>query len=368
MTFWRSKDNYGQLLQCYALQRYLHDAGHEAFLIRYNFEKDIVHTQTSYLRKIKQLFSVRKLFSILKSRIIAKNRLLNQKGDRKFDSFRQEYIVQSIEQYSTLKELQENPPQADIYIVGSDQVWNCFSTFDQYRNVLHAYFLDFGPNHVKRMSYAASWGRTTLPKEQMIEISPLLRRFDYISVRENSGIELCNNCGRNDAEWVCDPTLLLSADVYRKLYNSCQINKENKKYLFLYLLNSSYDSDVQAIYNFAKSKELEVVYVTGNGRNDNYFKHFATIPEWLYYVDNAEYVITNSFHCGVFSTIFHKQFGIIPLMGKLEQMNSRFYSLFEMKGTGNRFIDNANFEVLDKEYQAKDVKVSYNFLRICTQQ
>lgn len=95
-------------------------------------------------------------------------------------------------------------------------------------------------------------------------IEPLLNRFDYVSVREESGINLCRKCGRNDAEWVCDPTLLLSAEIYRSLYRENKIQKPDGKYILLYMLNNRCDFDIQSVYDFAKNKNLKVVYVTGN--------------------------------------------------------------------------------------------------------
>ena len=205
---------------------------------------------------------------------------------------------------------------------------------------------------------------TELPNDFIQVAKPLLAKFNYIGVREESGVDLCRQCGRAEAEWVCDPTLLLSAETYRKIYAENNIRKLEKKYILLYMLNNTCDFDIQSVYDFAVEKQLDVVYVTGNGVIDKRQKYFATIPEWLYFVDNAEYVITNSFHCGVFSTIFHKAFGIVPLSGKLTGMNARFESLFELRGTGKRFVTDKDFSVLEKEYQVKPISVSQNFLNM----
>lgn len=173
--------------------------------------------------------------------------------------------------------------------------------------------------------------------------------------------------GVPSAEWVCDPTLLLSADSYRQLYSD-KIRKLSAKYVFLYMLGNECDFDIQNVYDWAGKNSLEVVYVTGNAIVDNNKKFFATIPEWIYLIDNAEYVITNSYHCGVFSTIFGKRFGIVPLKGKDAGMNARFDSLFELRGTGDRFISDKDFSVLEKTYETKQVEVSKNFLNFlqCT--
>ena len=369
MTFWWSNDNYGQLLQCYALQKYLRDLGHEAYLIRYQLQGDCVKDPpppliTKVYKALNPIkvckFVINKIKNYNKRHKLAQERKQNS---RLFELFREKYIVQSPQTYNSLKELQSNPPEADIYIVGSDQVWNFYSVFDKLKTIAHAYFLDFGGDNIRRMSYAASWGRTEISDDEIKELSPLLKRFDYISVREESGIELCKKCGCNDPEWVCDPTLLLDANTYRTIYNENEIRKPESKYLLLYMLGNECDFDVETVYDFAAKKGLEVVFVSGNNLIDSHQQYFATIPEWLYLVDNAEYVITNSFHCGVFSTIFHKQFGIIPLTGKLVGMNARMLSLFELRGTDNRFVNGGEFVVLDKEYKVKDVKVSEKFFK-----
>lgn len=364
MTFWWSDDNYGQLLQCYALQKYLRDLGHEAYLIRYRPDNDIIRIKTSLVKKIYKAFNPQKLYNFAKNRINRKKLEIERKNnDRQFELFRQKYIAQSEAVYSSLKELQDNPPDADAYIVGSDQVWNFWNiSIEKCKNLIHSYFLDFGSEKTKRISYAASWGRTEVSNEEIAEIEPLLKRFDYVSVREKNGIELCSKCSFDRAEWVCDPTLLLSAETYRKIYCESEIRRKEKKYLLLYMLGNECDFDIKTAYEFAAQKNIEVVYVSGNDLTANSQKTFATIPEWLYLVDNAEYVITNSFHCGVFSTIFHKQFGIVPLTGTCAGMNARLSSLFELTGTDVRFVTSGKFEVLDQKYTPKEIKISEHFI------
>ena len=363
LTYNGTQDNYGQVLQCYALQKYLRELGHEPFLIRYNHLVDI--KPTPLIRKIFNIFHPRKIYGWIIS-LCSKNKSGgdNKTIDRKFDEFRKQYITSSEDFYPSYNSLKNNPPQADIYIVGSDQVWNFFSDTERRKRRLHAYFLDFGLENVKRMSYAASWGRTEISDNDKNEIIPLLKRFSYVSVREESGLELCAKCGRNDAELVCAPTLLLSADDYRSLYLQIVNIKPSTKYVLLYMLKNECDFNIKTVYDFARKKNLEVIYITGNlAVADGYHIYYATIPEWLYFIDNAEYIITNSFHCGVFSTIFHKQFGIVPLTGSFKGMNARIDSLFKLRGTGKRYIADSDFEVLDKEYNVNEVNFSERFLK-----
>ena len=357
LTFWWTNDNYGQLHQCYALQKYLRNAGHDAFLIRYDSRNDFIRTPF-ILRCLKALNPVL-LCKFLQYKIqhkINSKKLLEESklNDRHFDDFRAKYIAQSGTVYTSYNQLKENPPEADVYIVGSDQVWNFYEhRLNQCRNLVHAYFLDFGSTQIKRISYAASWGKTALPHDFIKEISPLLKKFDYVSVREKSGIDLCRKCGYDTAEFRCDPTLLLTAENYRSLYKeNYGTSKRKNPYLFLYMLNNTCDFDIQKVYEFAERKNLEVVYVTGNGKIDRYEKTFATIPQWLSLIDNAEYVMTNSFHCCVFSLLFEKKFGVVPLTKTLAGMNSRIETLSEIFGIKPRWImedESGVFSVLEEE-------------------
>lgn len=354
LTFWWSQDNYGQLLQCYALQKYLRDAGHDAFLIRYDSRNDFLRTPF-ILRCFKALNPVL-LCKFLQHKINSKKLLEESKlNDRHFDDFREKYIVQSENVYTSYNQLKENPPEADVYIVGSDQVWNfsLFKTVNNCKNLIHAYFLDFGSTQTKRISYAASWSCSDLRSDIIEKISPLLKNFDYVSVREKSGINLCRKCGYDTAEFRCDPTLLLTAENYRSLYKeNYDTFKRKNPYLFLYMLNNTCDFDIQKVYEFAERKNLEIVYITGNGKIDRYEKTFATIPQWLSLIDNAEYVVTNSFHCCVFSFLFEKKFGVVPLTKTLAGMNSRIETLSEIFGIKPRWImedESGVFSVLEEE-------------------
>lgn len=365
ITHWWSNDNYGQQLQCFALQRYLRNLGNDVFLIRYYRNKDII--SSTLLTKVIHFINPKQLIKYINCKL---NQLKIKKEvlehNRKFNEFRQKYIKMSDVEYFHYTELVENPPEADMYIVGSDQVWNSLNLpLKRFKNPLHAYFLDFGSPETKRCSYAASKMILKKKSEEYIEeIKPMLSKFNYVSVREKELLSFCSECGYDNAEWVCDPTLLLSAEQYRELYKDNEIQKPNKRYLLLYMLANKNEFDISLIYNFAAKKQLEVIYITGNGVVDKREKFFATIPEWLYLIDNAEYVITNSYHCGIFSSIFHKKFAIIPLSGRHSAMNARFENLFEMLGVEKRYLKQNDFSVLDNDYEVIDVEIPRAFLEL----
>lgn len=365
ITFWWSQDNYGQIMQCYALQAYLRNKGHDVFLIRYNPNLDTV--KTPFFKQLIKLLNPIKvikyiLYLIQKRYFDACNRkaILEQKNNpRYFSEFIEDYIKHTDIIYTSYNQLKENPPEADMYIVGSDQVWHqgAYST-----NGTHAYFLDFGNENILKASYSASWGILKVETKYKSIINPLINKFDYVSVREKTGIDLCRECGfEGNVNWDPDPTMLLSADEYRKLYRENEIRRPSKKYILFYLLGNQCDFNPDCVYKYAKDNNLEVIYITGNNVLDNKKKFFATIPEWLYLIDNAEYIITNSFHCGVFATIFEKKYGIIKLTGKMSRMNNRIDSLFERFNIDSRYVYTNNLSAMFNEYSIKQGMIKTNF-------
>lgn len=349
-------NNYGQQLQAFALQKFLRDIGHDAFLIRYDFSKGTKRSPFA-VRLLKALNPV-----LLCNYLKTKNQKRKLRKDaavhpRHFEEFREKNFFFGEKTYFSFAELESNPPDADIFIVGSDQVWNFGSARPwQTRNAMRLFFLDFAESGKKRISYAASWGRRNIPQCQIKEIAPMLQKFDFVSVREKNGIALCRQCGFQKAKWVCDPTLLLDADVYRNIYRESRsrFSMPKKPYLLMYLIDTDRTKfDKRAVYNFAKDKGLVVAYVSGNSLFDSYPKIYATIPQWLCLVDNAEYVVTNSFHGCVFSILFHRKFGVIKNKRGKEGQNTRLESLFEMTNCGDRCISEKNFSVLEKEYETE---------------
>jgi hypothetical protein len=339
MTFWWADENYGQILQCYALQKYLRNMGHDAYLIRYDSRNDYIRTPV--WKRLLHACNPKILYNYFRFRKQTYNNKKEKENDpRYFDAFRKNFIMQSEKIYYYYKELVSNPPEADIYIVGSDQVWNNFSrSFESTKARLKAYLLDFGNSKIKRIAYAASFGKEKVDNAVIKEMSPLLKKFAFVSVREKSGLDICRQCGIDNAEWVVDPTMLLSKEEYRSLYDMNSIIKQIKKpYCFLYILGNEYDFSLKTVYAWANKKNLDIIYVSGTFQHDRYKKHFASIPEWIFLIDNAEYVITNSYHGSVFALLFQKKFGVIPLTGKDSGMNTRLDCLFELFNLSARFV------------------------------
>jgi hypothetical protein len=282
---------------------------------------------------------------------------------RYFNDFKKKYIKQSNCNYS-YQDLVNNPPVADIYVAGSDQIWNTFHvSLKDAKDRISAYCLNFGPSSVKRIAYAASFGKVQFDNEQTDFFTPLLKSFDFISVREKSGIDICHQCGVENVDWAPDPVMLLDANIFRGLYKIKKMKQVyNGPYIFIYKVGVSSKLSITKIRKWAEKKNLGIVYISGNNQYDKYKKVYATIPEWIYLLDNAGYVFTNSFHASVFSLIFHKRFAVMPIVGKLKDTNNRFVSLFEQFGIKSRFVD-FDFDLIENNIDWGIVEKHFAILR-----
>ena len=326
ITYWSSDDNYGQQLQCYALQRFLRDKKHNAFLIKYKPTAE----QKSKWDKLKGI-SIGKLLDKLSSakrKEIAINKLLGNENKelnkaRMFEKFRNDHLNTTEIEYHSIEELRQNPPEAEVYICGSDQVWN---------NSLHSkntagWYLDFGNPSIRRISYAASIGRN-IEKGEQSTFKTYLNHLNAISVRESSAQALCQSLGFSNVEVVGDPTLLLSAN----------------HYLSMYMLNISTPEEIGwdkvSAYLQARSLDLKTVCSSGylparelipDNRNI-----LASIPEWIALIRDARYVITTSFHGMMFCILLHKPFLVMKLTNQYAKGNNRMTSLLATLGIEER--------------------------------
>lgn len=343
ITFWQTKNNYGQILQCFALQRVLVNWGHSPFLIRYT------HSEIKFknLRsKMKDLIS--KVF--VRKEKTTKNIQMND-DVRNFISFKSRNLIFSNNIYHSIKELRRNPPEADIYITGSDQVWSKSLAFDENRT----FFLDFGSNKTKRISYAASFAMDRYDPKYTTILKKLLSKFNRISTREQNGVEICSSININ-ATKVLDPTMLLTAVDY---INYFKLKKCDSKMIFIYSLNISSPSEIHWSEIKALSIEdgLHIKITPSSGYftcsdifgNEDY--DYATIPHWLENIANAKLVVTTSFHGIVFCILFHTPFVYVPLEGIWAKGNSRAIDLLTSLSLIDRCLyrDSCLSEISKKE-------------------
>lgn len=368
ITYWITRSNYGTVLQNYALQTFLRSFGFETFLIRTD-----IPLGCSRLYYYKSLLQKNGFFSLacyFKSRLfckIARKISSENKNDdkRNFPDFvNKNFNPTKI--FRSLSELESDCPMADIYISGSDQVWNTYGeNYNTVSEQIKAYLLSFVPDSAKKISCAASFGKSSLAVEFESLFKKELSRFDFISCREKSGVEICKRLGFENAVLQQDPTMILSSDEYKKIASKSLVPK--KPYILLYLLGNDTNFSTRRLKQFAKLKNLEVVYVPANeAQKINFYKKtFPTVEEWLGLYENASAVVTNSFHGTVFSLIFNKPFLSVHQTGKFEDQNVRIDSLLEDFGLKNR-IFSGDFEKLFSSVDFEKVNKRLEEIRKCS--
>lgn len=335
VTFWESKDNYGQILQCFALQKFLQNLGYDAFVIR--FKKPRIDLDSSLTKKllvkIKQLLKIYPIFHLIYSKImdffVYKPRNVDPSKVNKirnFDDFESHNIKFSDLAFSNVNELNDEYADIDCLITGSDQVWHYSFLCEDGA----PYFLNFGGSKTNRISYAPSFGVGYVPRGKFDILHKNLGRFNHISERENFGKNFCKNVGF-DAKIVLDPTMLLSRSDYIKLANE----KTPDKYVYSYLLNIKSAADIHwnKIGNYLKEHSLKLFVTNASGGfpakewMNGVEYQYSTINQWLSMINNANIFFTSSFHGVVFSILLHTDFIFIPI--RVDGANSRIESLLK---------------------------------------
>lgn len=326
ITHWGSLDNYGQTLQAYALQKVLLEHNYSSFLIRY--KEDGI--RKSYLQKLFSCLDPRFFYQALRNKRLNRfdynNNLLNKRDLRKF-------LDKNVCQASIIygrEDLLASPPDADLFITGSDQVWNKLD---------RSYYLDFTDK--KKIAYAASFGATEYTGGDLEELHLLLDSFSHITVREKGGIKICEQAGIKDVKVVPDPTLLLSGDHYKELATT---TTSTKPYLLIYFLGNQTDFDIAKCYKFARDNGLEVKYIASQRQIDKYEKIYPSMEEWLGLIHDASFIVTNSFHGTALSVIFNAQFVSVPLVAKSKKMNDRLKTFLSRYSLDSRI--SSDIEIL----------------------
>jgi len=350
--------NYGGLLQNYALQTVLKQAGH--FVVTLDTE---VRTKKNFKYYIQAIIR----FAIVHLRN-HDNKIL---GQWKY-CFTSELLAANtsrfikdhieVKKYSTPQE-----SEYDALIVGSDQVWR-----PMYSDLKIA-FLDFAKTwkKVKRLSYAASFGsdKWEFNEDEKETCSHLASLFDGISVREETGIKLCKDYLNIKATHVLDPTMLLTKNDY---VDGLHIKDQEKSAgkLFYYLLDESPEKMAfveKAVGILGKSK------FTVNSKVENPNAPIAQriqppVEQWLRAFYDAEFIITDSFHGCVFSLIFNKPFIVF---GNEKRGNARFHSLLKLFDQEHRLCSISTIDSIKlKDFSQKPApdftpirKVSIEFLK-----
>lgn len=303
--------NYGSCLQAYAIKRTYENLGAECEII--NFRTPAQKDQYTPLTKRKGIKYILKNAFFLLTYSARKRKYLN------FENFISEYLLSGQREYNSLDELMTEPPLYDLYVCGSDQIWNTAPN-----DASMAYFLPFASG--RKVSYAPSFGQLG-EIEHKEEITNYLKSFDLLSVREERGKELVKEMTGLDVEILVDPTMLLDKSEWDSLVSDRKIKED---YIFFYSLFSTKEM-IKEVRAIASALHLKVVVSNVSNQNDifaGFTKQTDAGPrEFLSLIKHAKLIITSSFHGSVFSIIYEKPFLAYGGMG-----DKRISTLLEKTG------------------------------------
>lgn len=369
--------NYGSMLQSFALQQYF-------------VRKEIPFECVNYIHKKDLLDSVKKLpllliksarmmkFRVMKSRLVMKffvqqdlKKLLLARI-QKFEDFSKKRFVVTEEINSRERLIQLSQSYKSV-IVGSDQVWHPinFGT--------HFYDLSWVDESVPKYAYASSFGVSKIPFLIRSGVSKALKSFDKISCREKTGSDIVYNLIGKKAETLPDPTLLWSADEWNKMLDLDNLRTKKEPYVFCYFLGNSPEC-----YDFAnKLKKITGLKIIAPILLDGYYPEtlnfgdehpFDVGPaDFVWFIKNADFVCTDSFHGTVFSLLFQKKVAIFNRYKQKSSAsaNSRIYDLFNLLGIKRNIWENAEKFSVSKPYDIKEFETalatarqkSFNYLQ-----
>ena len=307
--------NYGARLQTFALAAYLQQQGHEVQVIDY---------RPDYMRGEVQLLFWPGLSIKQWGKLILQfpDRLRAKRRQPYFDNFSKQYIPLTSRIYWSIDELRRNAPEADLYIAGSDQIWNT-----EFRNGTDpGYYLDFGSPTVRRISYAASFATADILPAARSFVQTNLARFDAISVREHSALGIIKSLGYTATE-VLDPVFLLPKQQWMDLADD---TGNGEKYVLVYDFMNSPKVREQA-KRIAAAQHLKI-FTIGDKRLCYADRNFiyASPLTFLGLIKHATYIVSNSFHGTAFAIIFGIPYSVI---NREDGLNIRMRDLEQLDKT-----------------------------------
>lgn len=329
--------NYGNRLQNYASQYILEKLGHEVETIEMDNKLNFIN----YM-KVKILIFFAKIYDKIP---YSNNKRLNSYlVYNKFYLFTKKYI--NISKFKiNHKDIPKNiNDYFDYFVTGSDQVWNPKAS-----KIISNYFLDFS-HKGKRVSYAASFGVSSIPTEYKNEYIRLINQMDSISVREEQGQQIIKELTGKNSTLVVDPTMMLSKDEWLRISKKPNMDL-SEKFILTYFLGNRDLRVQQKIEHIAKEKGFKII----NLMDINDKKIYSIDPsEFIFLINECELLCTDSFHGAVFSLIMKTPFIVFERQDHNESMNSRLETLLKKFNMEDRFeknIKNAydvNFDNIDQ--------------------
>lgn len=337
--------NAGASLQAYALMTYLQNLGNDVEIINYKPDYLSNHYNLWSISNPKYEKNILLKFTYLCLKL--PKRLINKYSKKKklFDAFTKKYLNVTQNVYHSNEELVKNLPEAEVYIAGSDQIWN--SLFNNGKDP--AFYLNFVPEDKIKASYAASFATNKIAEGYEECVTQWLKRLDYIGIRENSGVKLAESLGIEKAVHVLDPVFLLERKEWDQLAKKSSIKMNNEKYLIVYDFDAN-EQIKELCLEVSKKLNLKIYSFFKNDYADKIITNYGPI-EFLALIKNSSFVVSNSFHGTAFSIIYEKPFFVV---NRKESLNSRMIDLLSLLGLDNRLISSF------KEYSKEDFRININ--------
>ncbi len=318
--------NHGTSLQAFALCKYFSNQNYSVSLIDYVPKRYEIWEE--YYKKKKGKYNLLLVLGFFPFYFIRE--IPNR---RRFRKFAKNYLPLT-QKYRTNLQLRKNPPLADVYVVGSDQVWNSdYNGLEEF-----SYYLDFVPDK-RKIAYSSSFGKSfpLCDKEKMV-ISPLLQKFEGIGVREDDGLRILNSMGI-PSKHVVDPVFLLTQEEWLSFANNkIAMNTSSDDYLLIYVMDGDYERLVEIAEEISRIENLKIYAICFTKIRDRRIKKcfYKCLPQdFVNILYNSRFVVTNSFHGTAFSILFRKPF----ISVRKSLYNSRIESLLSKLELEKRLVD-----------------------------
>lgn len=335
--------NYGSVLQTLATQEIFKRYGYDVEVINYiredSLDKNLLQTWCGS-NPIKRLAMVPTLI----------------KWKSVFNDFIQEHFTLSKYVYTYEDDFQKHPIEADLYCTGSDQVWNTGWN----GGIIKSLFLDFVPDDKFKFAYSASFGKKELSEDEITETKDLIKRYDFISVREDYAKTMLEKYYEYpNPVHIVDPTLAFDGDFWRNYAPKSKIKGE---YILIYNLNRSKEFDDYAV-ELSKRTGLPIYFLCR--RYDQFSRPGKSILipevfEFITLIDNAKYVLTDSFHATAFSLNLNTE----PICIYPNEYGGRLESVLKMTNTLQRHVESYNdFDVINRKVNFNEVNEIFEYRR-----
>ncbi|MEQ1447226.1 polysaccharide pyruvyl transferase family protein [Acinetobacter schindleri] len=345
-------NNYGGILQAYALTLTLNRLGHDVIFL--DVKRNKLKKSHAFIQNLRRW---------LKNKVLSKAGPYypNQTELEFISNKTRNFVEKKINPSSGWMQLSELPAFSqglDAIIVGSDQVWR-----PEYCPSIEFYFLGFAPKNIRKISYAASLGTDDwrFNDQNTLIAKNLLQKFDAVSVREKSAVDLIRDNMEVSAVQCCDPTLLLDTTDYLNIADIPNMSSGGEG-LFCYILDPE-ESRMQGLENIGASLGYPIFYNMPKTFNKYFAKDpesyvFPKVESWIECFQKSDFVVTDSFHGCVFSIIFNKPFIAIA---NIDRGYTRFESLLEIYNLKDRLfksISDIDPNILKKEIKWDSVNIT----------